>query len=567
MQERWSWSVGLLAALGLLLAPSCADTSRSSGDAAADAGTDLGEAPDLVDPRTVALDPPPVPMMARLTRAQYAASVHDVLGADLVVPTALEPDVSDGGFVAIGTSGASVSPRGAEQYETAARSLAAQALTPERRARLVPCQPAATRDDACARAALTPLGRRLWRRPLSETELAPLIAVAGSAAETLGDFHAGLEYAVAALLQSPWFLFRVERGEPDPDAPGLRRRTAFELASRLSFLLWQTTPDDALLDAAASGALDTPEGLALATDRLLGDPRVRDGLRAFFTDYLDLDALDELRKEPTIFVHASPQLGPSAREETLSTLEHLVVDLDADWREAFTSRTTFLDRTLAAVYDVPAPAREGFAETRLPPDGPRMGLLGQVAFLALQSHPTSSSATLRGKFIRERLLCEEVPTPPVNANTGLPEASPESPTLRERAAVHLSDPDCAGCHTYMDPIGLSLEQFDGIGRFRTKEHGALIDASGELDGATFPDAAGLAQALTEHPAFSRCFVLSLYQYALGRFEAPGDEAVIHSLAAWFDHEGRRVLPLLRELVLTPAFRRIAAVEPAPEASP
>jgi hypothetical protein len=507
--------------------------------------------------------PPPVPPAVpaqtgsqRLSVAQYVNAVHDVFGADLAVPTALEPDTSLGGFVSIGGAQSAISPRGVEQYEDAAFKIAAQALAPTRRAALVPCTPSGPTDDACARAFAAKIGRRVWRRPLTADEVTSVAGLTTQAATTLGDFYQGLAYGIAALLESPNFLYRAAVGEPDPAHAGKRRYTSVEMASRLSFFLWNSTPDDALLDAADKGSLTDAAGLTTQVTRMLASPKARDGLRNFVTEYLRLDQLDQLSKDTTIFTHFNPDVGPAAREETLRDFEHQVFDLDSDYRDLFTTRTTFVNPKLASLYEVLSPDSQpdGFAEVELPADIPRRGLLGQVSFLSLYAHPTSSSATLRGKFIRTVLLCGNIPPPPVNVNTALPEPSATALTLREREKVHLSDPFCAGCHLQMDPIGLGLENFDGLGGYRTKDHGALIDPSGDLDGLAFTGAVGLAERVRNHPALGPCFARRLYEYANSFVEQPVEAPVLSALADDFKASGYRVKSLMLTISTSSGFR-------------
>ena len=387
------------------------------------------------------------------------------------------------------------------------------------------------------------------------TRVAGITTQAGA---KLGDFYQGLAFGIAALLESPHFLYRPAVGEPDPTQAGRRRYTSVEMASRLSFFLWNSTPDDALLDAAEKGSLTDPAALTKEVTRMLASPRAHAGLRNFVTEYLRLDKLDQLSKDPTIFTHFNPDVGPAAREETLRDFEHLVFDLDGDYRDLFTSRRTFVNPKLASLYEVLAPKADGFAEVELPADIPRRGLLGQVSFLSLYAHPTSSSATLRGKLIRTVLLCGTVPPPPVNVNTALPEPSATALTLREREKVHLSDPFCAGCHVQMDPIGLGLENFDGLGGYRRKDHGAPIDPSGDLDGAAFANAVELADRVRNHPALGRCFVRRMYEYATAFVEQPAETPVLTALADDFAASGYRIKSLMLTISTSPGFRLAGA---------
>lgn len=523
---------------------------------------DPAPAPEEVAPRGEAPAVEPAgPVLKRLTAVQYTNSIHDLFGAAVVVPDSLEPDAAAEGLLQVGAGVNALSAYGVERYEDAAFSIVDQVFAdPAMRAALVPCVPAGVQDDGCARTALDALGRRAWRRPLTPAELDRIVTIAGVAATTLGDFDQGLGFGVAALLQSPHFVYRVELGEDDPEAPGQRRYSDWEMASRLSYFLWNTTPDDALLAAAEAGELTTDAGLAAQVDRLLGDARAREGLRAFFGDMLTLYELDDLNKDPTAFVHMSADVGPAAREETLQALDWLVMEEDGDYRDLFTTRTTFLDRKLAAIYGVPAPSPDGFGQTELPDDGRRRGLLGQVSFLALQSHPANTSVTRRGLFVREVLLCQPLPSPPAGLNTSIPEATEAAPTMRDRVEQHLADPSCAACHASMDPIGLGLENFDGLGGWRDSENGVVIDASGELDGVPFGDAWDLGQVLHDHPDTGPCLARTLFQYAGGHLVAAGETELLDWHAQGFAEAGYSVQFLIRDLVASPGFRRVGGVE-------
>lgn len=502
---------------------------------------------------TVALEPAE-PRLSRLTVRQYRNTVRDLLGDGLALPPTLEPDVRVEGFAAIGASVATVSGRGVELYEEAAQSLAEQVMDdPALRDAVVTCTPEGPVDADCAEAFVVGFGRRAWRRPLEPVEVEALVSIAGQGADALGDFHAGLAYALSALLQSPNFLFRSELGQGGT-------YTGHEMASRLSYFLWNSTPDDALLDAAASGRLDTPAGIAAQVRRLIESDRARAGFRNFVSEWLDLYTLDELRKDPNVYKHFSTQLGGMAREETLRVAEHLVFDEGADFRDLLTTRTTFVNRRLAAIYNVPSPVVEGYGRVELPRGGPRAGLLGQVSILARYAHPVATSSTLRGKFVREVLLCQQMPLPPADLNVAIPEATERAPTLRDRLAVHREVEVCATCHDLMDPIGLSLERFDGIGRFRVEENDATIDPSGELDGRTYDDALGLSGAVAASPLFAPCVVRRLYSYASGHAPERGEAETLAFLEARFEESGYQIEALLFDIATSDAFRAAGAVQ-------
>ncbi|MCA9563096.1 MAG: DUF1592 domain-containing protein, partial [Myxococcales bacterium] len=228
---------------------------------------------------------PAPPTLRRLTRAQYRGLVRSVFGDDIILPEALEPDVASAGYIAVGAGLSSISSRGVEQYENAAYDIVEQLFeTRTRRQRYVECEPAGTIDDECASQTIARLGLRLWRRPLSEDELTQLVGIAAVAADTLDNFYEGLGFAIAALLQSPNMVYRIEIGEPSTDDDGVSHYNGYELASRLSFFLWNTAPDAELLEAAANGDLDTREGLMQHAERMLASENAREGVANFFNE-------------------------------------------------------------------------------------------------------------------------------------------------------------------------------------------------------------------------------------------------------------------------------------------
>jgi hypothetical protein len=488
--------------------------------------------------------------------AQYRNSVHDLLGDDVTVPD-LEPDTVLSGFAAIGAAQIALSPHATEQFETSALSVAHEALADAtRRASLVSCTPAGASDETCAKKVVTELGRRAFRRPLADEEVTRYASLATLAADKLGDFYTGLEYAIAGLLQSPHFLYREEIGTPDPSDPSRRVFDGYELATRLSFFLWNSPPDDVLLDAAAGGVLGTEQGLLDQAKRLLDAPRALRVVETFFGELLHLADLDDLPQLPGLFPLVTPTLGPSMREETLRTIEDIVLSRDADMRELFDGETAFVNPELAQLYGVPAPAGTDFSKITLPKQGMRAGLLGQGSFLALNAHADSTSPTRRGKFIREVLLCQAIPPPPPNVKTTLPEdpAGQAPRTMRQKLEQHRSAAACASCHVRMDPIGLGLENFDAIGAYRSTDQGQPIDASGDLDGVAFHDARELAAALRKHPDVGTCLARGVFRYATGHVEIDGEEPLIQALAGRLPADGFRFRSLLLSVIQSAGFR-------------
>jgi hypothetical protein len=536
-------------------------------DAIDDVGPDAVSRPDANPPRPTTAYVPNEPRLRRLTQRQYTNTVRDILGESLVVTRSLEPDVRAEGSTSIGGTNSTISQRGTEQFQDSAYDIAQQVLrSAERRAMVLSCTPAAVRDDACAESFLRAYGKRLWRRPLSDSELATLVTISGRAAEALTDFHRGLEFGLAGLLQAPEFLFRAEIGT----MRGAERRfERFELASRLAYFLWNGPPDDALLSAAENNQLEDSAMLGAQIDRMLASPKARRGLEAFFTDWLRLDELDFISRDATLYPAFGADFGPSAREEVLRTLDWIALDRDADFRDALTTRETFVNRRLASIYGVTFPVRGApvtqFERVEFPASQPRRGILGMAAFLALEAHPTSTSPTLRGKFVREILLCQTMPAPPVGVNTAVPEPSATARTLRDRLQVHQEVPSCRGCHLLMDNIGLGFENFDALGRYRTIENGVLIDASGTLDVLPFANAAELANTLRDDPAFPRCMVNRLYRHAWGFHEEEPQREEVERLLTSFSTSGFKLKGLLRTIAISEAFRRasVIAIPPLP----
>lgn len=502
---------------------------------------------------------PAGPVLKRLTQAQYANSIRALFGDAIVVPDDLEPDAASDGLLVIGGTVNSLSSLGVEQYETAAFDVAEQVMaSDELRSAVVSCD---TEDDACSRAVIEALGRMAWRRPLEDAELDRVASIASTAAATLGSWDEGLTYGIAALLESPYFVYRVELGEDDPDGPGERRYTSIEMSTRLAYFLWNSTPDEELLAAGEAGDLVTDAGIDAQVDRMLSDDRARAGIRNFFNEMLTLYELDDLSKDPTIYVHASSSVGASAREETLSLAEWLTFDDDGDYRDFFTTQTAFLDPKLATIYRVPAPSMDGFAKTTLPADGGRRGFLGEVSFLALQAHPTSTSPTRRGKFIREVLLCQPLSPPPADVDTSIPEPSESYPTMRDRLEEHMANEGCAVCHVQTDPIGLGFENFDGLGGWRDTENGNTIDPSGDVDGVMFADAWSLSAAVRANKNLAPCFSRTLYQYATGHAASDAEDPLIDWHSAGFADAGYRVQWLIRDIAASSGFRQLGEVDP------
>lgn len=395
----------------------------------------------------------------RITESQYRHAIADVFGPQINVNARFEPEARSEGLLAIGASDASISANGLQQYFAAARGIAAH-VAPDGQAAAGPCSPPAPAvvDDACAALWVRTYGERLFRRPLSEREVKAHVSLAGNTAASAGQFNAGLRAALVSLMTAPDFLFRIERRET---AAGSNRLDAYSRAARISYLLWDAPPDEVLLRAARSGELMTTVGLQAQVDRLSASPRLEDGIRAFFSDFLQLDLFDGLTKDPAQYPKFSQLVATSAKEQTLKVVVNELMKPGGDYRNLFTTRDTFVNRPLGSIYRVPVSGSSEWMPHRFDEASGQSGLLTQVTFAALFAHPGRTSPTKRGAAVNEIFLCMTVPQPPADVDlSGLNNANNPGKTVRERLQFHRDNPTCQGCHTLTDPMGLTLEEFD-----------------------------------------------------------------------------------------------------------
>ena len=508
----------------------------------------------------------------RLTAEQYRNSIRDIFGDSIeITGNAIAAGVREAGLMAVGGRRLTLSSSEVESYEVLALDVASQVMSPSRRNTLIPCRPENENvfDGDCAREFISTVGFHLFRRSLSEYEIGSYSAMASKATESLGGFYIGLQAALVGMMVSPDFLFRIERSVPSQETPGIRHLDAWSRASRLSFFLWNTTPSPALLQAAESGELMFEAGLDEQVQQMIASPRIEDGLRAFFSDMLAFDRFDTLDIDTTLYPKFTKNVEDEAREQTLRTIADHLLEQDLDYRDLFDSRKTFLTPALAALYGVPISIRQEMGGVvpwvpyEYPEDHIRVGLLGQATFLSLFSHPGASSPTLRGKAVREHLLCQTIPPPPGDVDFSLVRDTdnPEFRTARDRLTEHRNNPTCAGCHTLMDPIGLALEIFDASGVFRNMENGALIDTSGQWLGQEYSDVRELTLMLKKDPTLTSCLVQRAYNYGTAREPTPSEVQWLNSTHSQLRQEGVYWRELLQRISENPDFYTV------PEAAP
>jgi hypothetical protein len=429
-----------------------------------------------------------------------------------------------------------------------ARDVARRAVsTPQARAAFMRCQPQGPGDAACFRQTIQALGRRLLRRPLAAREVDAYATLQRFATETNAvvkpDFFTAVELVLRALVQDPEFLHRVEGGR-ETKTPGVFALGGFEIASRMSYLLWGSAPDEALLDAAERDRLIDPDGRAAELGRMLKAKRARTQLHRFHALWLGYRAIPH-----------PPALTALFNEETTALIDSVVFDEPRSYAEVFTSPRTFVSAPLAAHYGLPAPpGGKGWVTY----DGRgRAGILSHGAVLAAFSKFSDTSPTQRGIFVQTRLLCNEIADPPANVDVDQPPGNPDQDCKTDRYLAHMDQSGCRGCHALIDPIGLGLENYDVAGRWRDADDGkprCRIPGQGELPGGRrFSGPKELAAALVGANEIQACVVRQYLTFALGRELARAEEPLAGALARGMSDDGHRLESLLRRIVLAPSF--------------
>lgn len=478
----------------------------------------------------------------------------------------LEPDSwSVGGFPSVSAATVSISAAGVEQYQAAIDTATADAFADTaRRMKLLGCAPKSAADMACFQTFVTKFGRLAWRQPLTSAQVARYATLIANVAAGLGDVNEGMRAGMKGLLLSPNFLYRLERGAaPAGGGAGFWQYTSGEMASRLSYFLTNSTPDSLLLDLADKNGFQTKEAVLEQTDRLLGSAVGRESVGNFASELYQLQLIGARPKDPK-FAAYTPALQSAMMQEIPSLLEAIVFDRNSSALDFLTTRNTFVTKELAALYGLPTTGLSSTTLTAatLPADGLRAGILTTPGFLSLYANQEEGSPTQRGKFIRQTILCETIGLPPANVNTVLPDPPAGVVyTKREKLVMHESQPACAGCHKLMDPLGLTLENFDAIGAYRSTDQGKAIDVSGALDTATFSGPVELGQVLASQPQVADCLVQNMYRYATGHVETSTEQPVLETLKSTFRAGGYHVRDLMRDIVSSDGFRFVAA--PAP----
>ena len=519
-----------------------------------------------VVPLSPAVDAGALSGLHRLTQHEWRNSVADLLG--VVFEGELPADFVLHGYASVGAAEVTVAPLDFEVYEAAAWTVAQEAVADDvaRDARLgCSLEPPLGREDvfageeACLRAFLVDFLGRTWRRPVTGDDLQRWVEIYLGIVETTDRPTLAVQAMVAAALLAPDFLFRVELGVDRPDDSELRWLDPHEQAARLALTLLDRPPDAALVDLAAADLLRSPEDLRAAAALLLTDPSSTPALRRWFGEWLELDGLALVSKDPALYPQWTPALQQSLSDEMLRLFQSVALEQDTDLRTLLTTTDSYLTPELAALYGVPDPGDPTLAVT-LPAD--RAGILARGAFLAGNAHASLTSPTHRGRYVRSRLLCKDVPPPQPGVVTEL--GGPDSSgTLRQLLESHATDPTCAGCHGDMDPIGFAFEHYGPIGERRELDNGLPIDASADLDDTLVDGAAAMGEAVALHDRLPPCIASNAWSHLLGHIEQRRESDELDAAAAALIDDGHRLSGLLMAISESVAYRTVATPEGGP----
>jgi hypothetical protein len=526
-----------------------AGNGNGNGNLPGSGGGPNGQSPGAIDVNRVALH--------RLNNTEYDNTVRDLLGVKQTGAQDFIADEKLAGFdniaEALGMTDAQY-----EQYFNAADALVESAFGDAAlRDRILTCTPSGPNDATCARSIVTAFGKRAWRRPLQPAEIDRLVALAGTATMLGEDFQGSIKHVVKTLLSSVHFLYRVEL-DADPNSNVAHPLGAYELASRLSYLVWSTMPDAELFQLADNGKLLDVDTLSDQLDRMLDDTRAQQFVSSFAGQWLGLRDLKSHQVEPTAFPNWDDALRDAMIREGSQYFSQFLQG-ERSMTEFFTADVNFVDQKLADFYDIDGANFDPQKPTVDTSDA-RRGFLGLANFLTVASFSYRTAPTLRGKWVLENLLCQVIPPPPPNVpkldDSAADSAATQSLNVRERLAEHRKNPQCASCHVILDPIGLGLENFDAIGQYRTQyANGDAIDASGMLpSGEKFNGLGELSKLLADDPRLVDCASQKLLTYALSRRLVDSDQPFLEQLRTQWRADGTSMRALLEDIVRSEPFR-------------
>jgi hypothetical protein len=553
-------------AFGQLLALGCASGPTAGQAEGAGAGSSVapgggGNGPGAGG-SAAAVDAPSAAYVRRLTHIEYDNTIVDLLGVDAKHSANFETDLAQDGFTN-NSAAQNVSPTLAEQYMVAAEAISEAATANLNQ--LLGCDPVTMGEAACVQQFITTFGKRAWRRPLSAAETARFSQFFATVRAEF-DLKESVQLLIQVFLQSPEFVYLLEPNPAGVAAGAVNPLGPWEVATRLSYFLLGSMPDGPLFQAAEGGVLNTAEGVTAEAKRLLSLPRARERIALFFEEWLRLRNIERMQKDATMFPNYALTVAPLMLEQVRLFTQSVILDDDGTATDLLTAPYSFVSPELASMYGVtlpPGTANGKFVRVDFEPSQ-RSGLLTHVAVLAKLAHINQTDPVHRGKFVRTGLLCDAIAPPPPELVIAVPEVTPGT-TTRERFRIHQENPACAGCHVFMDPIGLGFERYDALGQWRDKDNGLPIDATGEVIGSdvagAFDGAVQLSQKLAQSEQVMECMTRTWLRFALGRSDLDADAGAVASAGRKFKESGFVMKELLVALTGTATFRHRRVLDP------
>lgn len=499
----------------------------------------------------------PTVYLRRLTQDEFDNTIDDLLGEDTRPASMRLPEDAVDPF---DNNGEAMRPSQAliEALELVATDVADRAMADTaRRDEIIGCTPSGPGDADCFRSFVQDFGKRAFRRPLTATEVDEFVALQDYALEA-DDFYFGAKLVIQAMLQMPDFFYHLQSGLEVEGRDGVYRLNGFEVASRLSYFLWGTMPDDELLAAAENGELKTSEQVRAQAERMLQDPRAHERMQRFHAMWLGYHRFS-----------VNGTIGDAMLAETNALVDRVVFEGDRSYFELFTTNETYLNDELAGHYGLDAPGSENGTWVDVSASG-RGGILSHATFLSVASKFGDTSPTQRGRLIRERIMCQKIQPPPadLNVDTDEPPSSDTSNCKTDRYNTILENPGCEACHSQMDPVGFGLENFDQSGQYRQTDVGepdCAIDGEGELVGVgTFNGPRELGELLVESGALESCVVTQLWQFAIGGRQSQSDASTVQDLSQSFEESGYQFDELILDLVSHESFLYRVVPEEEPQ---
>jgi len=497
----------------------------------------------------------------RLNNLEFDNTVRDLLG-DTTQPASTFPPDTGGANFDNNADVLGMNPLLFERLESATDALAnaAVATGSPSLSKIVTCDPAKVGDSTCATTVLTSFARRAWRRQPTSDEISRLVTFVSLAKSNGDGFNQGIALAIKATLVSPNFLFRPEL-DPDPSATSPRLLNSYEVASRLSYFLWSSMPDDTLAAAADANQLQDVASVQKQATRMLADPKASQLVETMGGEWFGTYKMANVAPLAASFPSYDAALGAAMLQETTLFLTDFFMGTDS-FLDALDAPWTYVNGRLAQHYGLNGVTGTSFQKVSL--DGTqRLGLLMQGSMLTTTSFPTRTSPVRRGQWVLANILCSPPPSPPDNVPPLDQTVVPPGSSQRVQLEAHIANPACAGCHQVMDPLGFGLEHFDGIGHWRDLDGTAPIDATGQLPGGqTFDGAMQMVAALKQQaPAISDCVSRKMFAYSLGRDPGPADQCQLTQLSSQFAKANYNIRSLIMQMVASDTFRMRRPVAP------